>query len=82
MRKYIKFIYRYQIKETGESLIVFFNFFFMYIQYLEQKMAKGKVQMSNYKIKFQCRHQFYPLTREQFNTAKNPKEVEFYAKNK
>lgn len=79
MRKYIKFKYRYQTKEIGESLIFFF---FMYIQYLEQKMDKGKVQISNYKIKFQCRHQFYPLTREQFNTAKDHKEVEFYAKNK
>lgn len=45
-------------------------------------MDKGKVQISNYKVKFECSHHIYPLTREQFNTTKNHREVEFYAKNK
>lgn len=43
-------------------------------------MDKGKVQISDNKIKFECRHQFCPLTREQFNTTNNYSKVQFMQK--
>lgn len=52
----------------------------MYVQYPEHIMDKGKVQISNNKIKFECRHQFCPLAREQFNTTNNHRKVEFMQK--